>query len=659
MANEIIKEDYYKKNNNDDGDQLKKWWTADKDRLFESIWPLVNSIRQSQSTRHTSNIKFYNLYSNQSLNNLTAASYSYGNSMGSYFGESARLTYNVVKSCIDTARSKIAKEKPRPFFLTTDGNWLLQQKSKKLNNFILGLFDQMGQGGLVRESLYDIGNEVFLDACISGTGTAKMFIKDGKVVCERFISDELIVDQFEGIYRTPRSAHQVKYIDREVLRGLFPEAKLQQHIDAATAAQTGNQSDTQDMIPVVESYHLPSTDKGSDGIRVVSIQTATLEAKPWKKNYFPFLIQRWSVRPVGFYGIGLAEELQGIQREINYTLANIQIGLRRLAVPRVYAHIADHNPKKKMTNEIGEIYYYKDKPPIFNTAQAFNAETYNHVDRLFDKAFEITGISQLSSTSQKPAGLNSGVALRNYQDIESERFATVHQMYENFFVPQATMMALDFLDELLESGVDTVVVMKDGMTQQPVKYSDVQIDRDSFSVKPYPTAFLPSEPAGKFAQVQEGVESGMFSQDEARELLDFPDISKMNRVKLAKRNAVQAYVEKLIDSGKYSPVEPYQDIDLTQELCQAYYLEGRTQGMPEGRLKLLRRVMQEIKTKQDAMKEAAMEQMAAEQAAMNPPPPPEVMAPAPPLAPIMPEAGIPPADVMAGAPDPMLVEPPL
>jgi hypothetical protein len=628
---DVIKE-YMYKSGSDDQDQIKKWWTGDKKRMFESIWPLVNSIRQSQSIRHTSNIKFYNLYSNQSLNNLTAASYSYGNSMGSYFGESARLTYNVVKSCIDTARSKIAKEKPRPFFLTEDGNWLLQQKAKKLNNFILGLFDQMGQGGLVRESLYDIGNEVFLDACISGTGTAKMFIKDGKVVCERFISDELIVDQFEGIYRTPRSCHQVKYIDREVLRGLYPEAKYQQVIDAATAAQTGNQSDTQDMIPVVESYHLPSKDGGSDGLRVVTIQTCTLEAKPWKKNYFPFLIQRWSLRPVGFYGIGLAEELQGIQREINYTLANIQIGLRRIAVPRVYAHIADHNPKKKMTNEIGEMYYYKEKPPTFNTASAFNPETYNHVDRLFNKAFEITGISQLSANSSKPAGLNSGVALRNYQDIESERFSSVHQMYENFFVPQATMMALDFLDELLEQGIDTTVVMKDSMTMQPVKYSEVKIDRDNFSVKPYPTNFLPSEPAGKFAQVQEGIEAGMFSQDEARELLDFPDISKMNRVKLAKRNACQGYVEKLIETAKYMPIEPYQDIELTKELAQAYYLEGRTQGMPENRLKLLRRVLQEIQTKQDAMAAAAMEQQAREQQAMMPPP--QEMAPAPQLAPV-------------------------
>lgn len=612
---EIIQEKMYK-DHAEGEDKIKKWWTGDPKRLHETIWPLVNSIRMSQSVRHVSNIRFYNLYANQSLNNLSAARYSTTSNMGSYFGESSRLTYNVVKSCIDSARSKIVKERPRPFFLTEKGNYNLQQKAKKLNSFILGLFDQMGQGGLVSESLYTIGSECFLDACISGTGTAKMFIKDEKVVCERFISDELIVDQFEGIYRTPRSNHQVKYIDREVLKDLYPEPEHKYAIDNATAAQTGNQSETQDMIPVVESWHLPSGKDAKDGLRCVTIQTGTLKVAKWTRDYFPFLIQRWSLRPVGFFGIGLAEELQGIQREINYTLSNIQVGLRRMAIPRVWCHISDHNPKKKMTNEIGEISYYKQTPPTVFTPTAFNAETYNHVDRLFSKAYEITGISQLSASALKPAGLNSGIALRNLHEIESERFSTVHKMYEDFFVPQATYMALDFLDELLEAGVDTTVVMKDGITQKTIKYSEVKIDRNDFTIKPYPTSFLPTEPAGKFAAVQEGVEAGFFTPDEAMELLDFPDISKVISLKTAVRRASISYVEDLIETGEYQSIEPFADMKQIRELCQAYYLEGRTAGMPESRLKILRRAMQEIQVKEEEMIAAAQEQQMAQQQMM-------------------------------------------
>lgn len=621
---DVPKVKYHTKGEDDPRNINKKWWTAPEDKAHETIWPLVNYVRQSQSGRHRSNRRFYAFYNNESTQNLAVAKHL--DNLSNHFGESAKLTFNVIKSCVDTARSKIAKQKPRPFFLTEDGDWHLQQKAKRLNQFILGLFDQMGSpNGLIRESLYTIGSEVFFDAAITGTGAAKMFIRKDKIVCERFLSDELVIDQFEGMYRTPRSMHQVKYIDREVLLDLYPEAKYRKAIMDAQSARTGQDSDTQDMIPVVESFHIRSGEKARDGRRTVTIETGTLKSVEWDKSYFPHLVQRWSLRPIGYFGIGLSEELQGIQKEINDTILNIQTGLRRVAVPRVFRHISDHNTGKKMSNKIGEYQYYREKPPFISTPQAFNAETYQHLDRLFSKAFEITGISQLSSMARKPAGLDSGVALRNYQDIESERFATVHSMYENFFTPQATYMALDLLDDLLEAGVDTVVQAKDGVTYRPIKYSEVKIPRDSFTVRPYPTAFLPSEPSGKFAKVQELVNAGMYDQDEARELLDFPDLKKTNRIKSAVKNACLAYVEKLVETGVYVPIDPYQDLKLTRELAQSYYLEGRTNGLPDDRLDLLRRILEEIRTKEQKIEEAQMQkQMAMQQAAMAAQAPPPV-----------------------------------
>lgn len=648
---EVRKENIYKSASG--GDISRKWWTAKPEKLYQSVWPLVTTIRQSNSARHNANIGYYNSYANQVNSRVASTRGITASYIGQNWGQSARLTYNVIKSCVDSSRAKIAKERPKPFFLTQDGNWSLQQRAKKLNSFLIGLFDQMGTGGLVRESLYQIGSDVFLDACISGTGAAKMFIRNNEVVCERFLSDELCVDQLEGIYGTPRSIHQVKYIDREVLLDLYPEAKYQAEIEAATAAVSGDSIVTQDMIPVIESFHLPSSDGAKDGCRSVIIETCTLDYSVWDKPYFPFLIQRWSQRPYGFFGIGLAEELAGIQREINHTLANIQIGLRRVAVPRVWCHISDHNPQKRLTNEIGEINYYKEVPPTVVTPQAFNAETYKHVDRLFDKAYEITGISQLSAASLKPAGLDSGVAIRNFQNIETERFSTQARMYEDWYIKQATYMALNLLDELLDSGFNTTVVMHDGMTQQAVKYSDVRIDPKDFTVQAYPTSFLPAEPSGKFAQVAEAVNSGMFDQDEARELLDFPDISKANQIKLAPRNAVIAYIEKMIETGDYYPIEPYQDIALTLVLAQSYYLEGRTKGMPEERLELLRRLMQEIKAKQEQAQAVMEQQMQQQQQqliemeamAANAAAPPSPGGPEPtlqPMPPPMPEGEAPP-----------------
>ena len=617
MAKDVQKVIYHNKSKNEGADLNSKWWKTEPEKIHEAIWPLVTFIRQSQSVRHNSNHRFYKLYNNQTLDNLSASRHA--NNLSSYFGESAKVTFNVVKSCVDTANSKISKNKPRPMFVTENGDWHLQQKAKRLNNYMLALFDQMGsKDGIVRRSLYDIGAEVFFDAAITGTGAAKMTIRNNRVVAERFLSDELIVDQFEGMYRTPRSMHQIKYIDREVLYDIYPDAKHRSMIERARSAETGNATDTQDMVPVIESYHLMSGESAKDGKRSVTIETGTLHSAEWDKEYFPFLVQRWTNRPIGYFGIGLAEELQGIQREINQTLRNIQTGLRRVAVPRTFLHIADVLTKKNMTNEIGEYVYYKEKPPIISTPVAFNAETYNHLDRLFSKAFELTGLSQLSAQSAKPPGLNAAVAMREYQDIESERFATVHKMYENFFTPQATYMAIDLLDTLLAAGHDTVVQARDGITFQPVKYSEVQIPRDSFTVRSYPTAYLPAEPAGKFNKIQELLQGGFYTPDEARQLFDVPDLDKVNRIKNAMPDAITAYIEGIIETGEYQSVEPYQDMAMTKNLAQAYFLQGRANSMPEDRLDLLRRILNEVQNRQEEMEREAMakqqEQMLAAQA---------------------------------------------
>ena len=145
----------------------------------------------------------------------------------------------------------------------------------------------------------------------------------------------------------------------------------------------------------------------------------------------------------------------------------------------------------------------------------------------------------------------------------------------------------------------------------------------------------------------------MFDQDEARELLDFPDISKANQIKLAPRNAVIAYIEKMIETGDYYPIEPYQDIALTLVLAQSYYLEGRTKGMPEERLELLRRLMQEIKAKQEQAQAVMEQQMQQQQQqliemeamAANAAAPPSPGGPEPtlqPMPPPMPEGEAPP-----------------
>ena len=55
-------------------------------------------------------------------------------------------------------------------------------------------------------------------------------------------------------------------------------------------------------------------------------------------------------------------------------------------------------------------------------SEKISQDLFMHLDRLYNRSFEIAGISQLSAQSSKPSGLDSGRALREFSDIESERF---------------------------------------------------------------------------------------------------------------------------------------------------------------------------------------------------------------------------------------------
>ena len=104
----------------------------------------------------------------------------------------------------------------------------------------------------------------FQDACIFGTGCLKIFIEDGEIKTERVMIEEIKIDDVESFYAKPRQIHQVKYVQKSVLKETFPGFDLQ--IDQATNTDDNSFQDYQsstykDMIKVVESWHLKSDQK--------------------------------------------------------------------------------------------------------------------------------------------------------------------------------------------------------------------------------------------------------------------------------------------------------------------------------------------------------------------------------------------------------------
>lgn len=578
-----------------------RWWLAEKGEVYKSLIPYIRQIEQRQMYRMVANIRNACLYENTEMLG-TYASTMY-RTISNGFTDS-RLKMNCIAANVDTARSKIAKTKPRPVFLTEEGNWEKQQRAKDLQRFVDGHFQA--------EKIYEKFQKAFLGAAVQGTGAVKFFKQDSRVCAETAVIDEILVDDADAIYGDPTMLHQPRVMNRYTLADMFP--KFVDKIFEAPGAfgPEVNSPGSKDMIRIFESWRLPDGSK-KGGRHVICIDGADLSDEDYKRKYFPFVFFRWKDRLNGFYGMGVPDEIGGIQMELDKVVRVIQKGIHLVAVPRVWVESTSAVGKNTITNEVGMKGEYTGTPPTIVPGQAFGPEVYTYVESLWRRSFECTGVSMMSATSKKPEGLNSGVAIREYLDNESERFQMVSQDYENVHMEAANII-IDMMDEL---GNPTVVT-SDGKVTEKLNWKDVKMDRDEYQMRVFPASLLPTQPAGRLQRAIELVEAGFLPKEMALSVLDFPDVDASVSLQTAAYDDVRMVIASMMKTGEYIPPEPYQNLQLTLSISQSAYLKAKTQNAPEEILELLRRYIDDTKTLLDKAAMQAQQQAMQSQAAMAP-----------------------------------------
>jgi hypothetical protein len=561
-----------------------RWWLANKKNLYQELFAYVSKLDSRQQYRVADNLTFARLYGNYDHVGLDA--FNYSRAVSSY-NVSNRVTLNVVQSMVDTVVSKVTKNKPKASFLTSGGDFSLQSKAKKLTKFVEGIFSFT--------DFYQLAALAFKDSCIFGTGCLKIFVENGEIKAERVFIGEIKIDDIESYYGKPRQVHQEKWLSKDVVKAMFPGFELE--IDNASypdekTFQNVQGSRLKDMVRVIESWHLPSGPNAKDGKHTICISTATLLDEPYYKDYFPFVFFRWNTRPVGFFGQGLAEQLQGIQLEMNKILRTIQVSMHLVSVPKLLVEASSKIVSSHLNNRIGGVIKYAGTPPQYAPLGGIPGELFSHLDRLFSRAYEIAGVSQLAAQSQKPAGLDSGKALREFNDLETERFMSVAKRYEKCFMDAAEIM-IETAKDLYELKGDYKVKAKDGKFIDTISWKDVNMDADKYMMQIFPTSALSSTPAARLADVQDLLAAGFIDKEDALKLLDFPDLEAAMNLLNADSNNLERLIETMMDEGKYFPPEPYQNLENAVRKVQQAYLLYRMQGAPEDRLELLRQFMED------------------------------------------------------------------
>ena len=556
---------------------MQFWWETGVDDCHDELMGVINELNNNHYDRMIANLDYLKVYSQRRYDLqdfrqgvVKTASYALDKR------DDMRMRLNVTQSMIDTITSKIGKNRPRPMYLTEGGDYTLRTKAKMMGRMMEGLF--------LQSKLYDIMPKIFQDSCIFDLGVLKIYQENGKIYVERVFANEILWDMDDALYGEPQSLYQVKKVHKSYLLDRF--SGFSSEINNLLGGKQEENPDSE-LIECVEAWHLPTSPESGDGRHVICIEGVTLLDEEYTRTQFPFLFLKWSDSIVGFGGISLAEQLYPVQKEINSLCIRIQQSMHLLSVPLVFIQAGSKVAPSHIRNQPGTIIHYNGQPPVVYTPQAVHPEVFNHLDRLYQRAYEISGISELSATGKKPAGLESGAALRIYHDIETERFILIGRRYESAFMSAAEHY-FDLAEEIVAEQGSFPVQTTYRREMTKVDFEKIRMARDEFILEPFPVSILPSLPAGKLQTVQELINIGVIDKKEQiTRLLDFPDLNSVSQVYEAAEADVEWRISKILDEGEYVGPEPYMDLNLAKQRFQLAYLEARQKGVSPEKIALL------------------------------------------------------------------------
>jgi hypothetical protein len=315
--------------------------------------------------------------------------------------------------------------------------------------------------------------------------------------------------------------------------------------------------------------------------------------------------------------------LSPLQIEINKIMRMISKAIELVAVPKVFLTNTASIPNVQINNKIGQIIKHAaGQPPVFYTPTAMTPEVYKYLDWLIQKGYEIVGLSKMSATSEKPAGLSSGRALRTYQDIESDRFSIISQCWDNFFLNLCDSIVCEAKE--FYKGKKINIVGQQFISTVP--WAEIDINEDEYVTRVFSTNLLPTQPSAKLEYVRELVEMGAVKADRTFELMELPDTDKYIEQRNGTANLVKKQIDLILTKNQYQAPDPKINPTQGYEIANDRFLDLLSkEDVDQEKIELLSRYVEQIE---------------------------ELMAPPQQLEPISPEGGsIAQAQAPAGTPD--------
>lgn len=443
---------------------------------------------------------------------------------------------NVIKSAIDTLVSKLSNQKCRPYFSSINGTYKTKQVVRQAQQFFDYMFDE-------EQVNYKVSH-AFRSACICGSGY--VFLNPFTYRLEVLEPWTVAVQHTEEAYGCPT--------DMLVKFNNYPTSLIENYEDKRDYVQ----------------YCIYISVKEHKAYRLINAKE--VEEIDYEPDVLPLVTVNYCDPVFGKKTTSIVEELNGIQTQIDMINQKIAAAAQLTPANSIYILEGSSLDAEEMTNRSGAIYKVR-LPPGMNSLpiQQINPAPFDPMwqsmlDNYVKLAFESIGLSQLSATGKKPAGVDSGVALSTLEDVESDRFET--QL--NAFIKMYTDIARMYI-KVLPANVDIIPVSQN---TSPLKWKDLLKEQGLFKVQYSAATFLSKQPSEKIKQISQLSEAGLIGVEKIAELLDNPDLEDAYSFAQAVHNACNKVIEETMEGEEVEIPKfvSYEQLakDITQTQNQLY-----------------------------------------------------------------------------------------
>jgi hypothetical protein len=562
------------------GAYVPDWFLRDEENIADAVVSHVEAVRDGQDWVYRNGDELVNQYLGCD-GARSGERYQYINPIEQWMQVQGKLKINLTASIVDTLTNRVTSRLIKPMILSSGGKWDNRLRAKKLEKYCTGV--------IYRDDAYAIFRKQFVDAGTRNIGY-HMVATDAQRdrICIEYVPfHEVVVDEGQAARGAILDVFRVRDVPKHVLKLMFPDSE--DLIDTSEEVHESRDGLKYDcgMVRMYQGWRVSVA--GEPGIYVCCTRAGNLQPPTeWDHEFTPIVPMVWKNRPDHWVGIGAAEELYSMQREIDREVWRIQKNHDIFGDPTLLIDEASAvDEEAAIQSFTGKALKWSSagggSPPALVVNQSIHPEIQNWISFVANWAYQAYGVSQLSAQGVRQQGNDlSGFAFKVLEDIQNIRFANLEQAWQDL-VCESAKRIIAFSKDLYGGRKHKVKYLAKNFIET-VDWSEAVMDDDEFYVRVYPASVFPDTPSGRINTAQELLAAGLADPMEIRSEVFSPDMERMRELHDAPVDDIHMQIDEMLYRGEYSGPTKYQDLALGIRLVNSAYLRAKVDGAPPDRL---------------------------------------------------------------------------